>query len=119
MLYITGDNAVESMQEEAQTQQEGAEPEATGVWPPPEPPPDCLLALEFEMPAMQRLDPPHVPKVFTGESRTGELWTGQELCNKYGKGEAGRKRFVVSCDGDIAVGNHIFHQLAARILGID
>ena len=54
MLYITGDNAVESMQEEAQTQQEGAEPEATDVGPPPEPPPDCLLALEFEMPAMQR-----------------------------------------------------------------
>ena len=60
-----------------------------------------------------RPDVPPVPLIFTGNSRTGDVWAGPELVGKYGSVEAGAGRFTTACSGDHRLGMKMFQALRA------
>lgn len=89
-------------------------------------PEDCTLTLYFQPPvfsstntlsncsdsktsSLQYVRMPEVPRIFTGESRIGEIWGGRELVEKYAL--EGPGRFVAACEGNKALGNRLHHML--------
>jgi hypothetical protein len=71
---------------------------------------DVLLRLKFRTAANSNMPKmPHMPRVFTGENRLGEIWSGKELCEKYVS--EGPNRFITTCDGDDRVAMKMFDDL--------
>ena len=56
---------------------------------------------------------PSVPRIFTGESRTGEVWTGKELWEKYQTDPDALQRMISTCDGSKRLGNIMYNRLTA------
>ena len=117
-------------QEDQESQEPEHEAAATESEPPaapePEPEPeDFAITLRFTdagsdaaegAGALGALAPPPVPRVFTGESRTGEVWGGRELAEKFGDEEAGPGRFEKQC-GEPRVARRMWAKLRAAIEG--
>ena len=76
-------------------------------------PEDYLLDLTFRdaPPLMPVL--PQCPSVFTGRSRTGQVWGGRELVDKYAL--HGPHRLIAACDGDARLGTKLHAKLLALI----
>lgn len=74
-------------------------------------PSDYVLKLTFRTQESKDIPVPPVPRVFTGESRIGEIWSGKELCEKY-LSESGLNRFISSCDGDTRIANKMYQNLS-------
>lgn len=58
---------------------------------------------------------PMVPRIFTGESRTGEVWTGKELVEKYAEAKDGLNRMIMACDNNRLFGEHMHRKLLEMI----
>jgi len=58
---------------------------------------------------------PVVPRIFTGESRTGEVWTGKELVEKFAQAKEGLNRMVTACDNNRLFGERVHQKLLSAI----
>jgi hypothetical protein len=73
-------------------------------------PPDFILQLGFRVPGSHGIPTcPQVPRIFSGESRLGEVWNGSNLVEKYA--EAGPGRFIAACNGDERIANKMYSAL--------
>jgi hypothetical protein len=77
-------------------------------------PPDFLIRLRFrEKSSASHSIPvvPDVPRIFTGESRLGTIWTGVEFVEKYGMATEAVAKFTSACDGDERLGKRMHEEL--------
>ena len=77
--------------------------------PPLQEPDDRVLQLTFLEAPPNNASMPQCPSVFTGRNRTGLVWGGRELIEKYAL--PGPHRFIAACDGDIRLGTKLHRKL--------
>ena len=80
--------------------------------------PDYLIRLRFRerLPVSHSVPVlPDVPRIFTGESRLGTIWTGVEFVEKYGVASGAMAKFTSACDGDERLGKRMHEELRKLI----
>jgi hypothetical protein len=115
-----------SMQNKTKDNYEESEPSRSSPSPTPSPsatpsppPPDYIIKLRFRekvTPALARPVLPPCPRIFTGESRLGTIWAGNELVDKFGRSPGGLAKFIQACGGDRRIAEKMYEELN-RLIG--